>query len=128
LLVITEKISKTKTEARDLSIEPSLQRPFLRQRPVLFPPSASILLPTTPCTNWYAAIIKRSRDWGTRHRVSQLAGEGENFSFDNASFAAANADDATVLSFITFEYLNEVADALRRRKGKCIWLICTILM
>jgi hypothetical protein len=35
--------------------------------------------------------------------VSQLVGEGENFSFDDALFAAANADDATVLSLITFE-------------------------
>jgi hypothetical protein len=30
-------------------------------------------------------------------------GEGENFSFGDASFAAANTDDATVLLLITFE-------------------------
>jgi hypothetical protein len=26
------------------------------------------------------------------------------------------------------EQLNEVTDVLRRQEGKCIWLICTVLM
>jgi hypothetical protein len=48
--------------------------------------------------------------------VFKDADEGENFSSDDASFAAINSDDATVLYLIAFDYLNAVAEALRRQK------------
>lgn len=57
---------------------------------------------------------------GVAASIFTAAGEGENFSSNDASFAAINTDDATVLYLVDFDYLNAVAESQRRQKGKFI--------
>ena len=59
------------------------------------------------------------------HVKNNKNGRTRVFGSTTTLFAATDTAAATVLPPPRFEYLNEEAAALVRRKGECNWLICT---